>query len=200
MKSSNSKIEMVEYICSIFKLDNNNTFIILDVVHELEKINSFDTFRNWLKDNLNHFDTQYMNSYQKFMFLISKYLQVEFEHLNQERISESKKQALLLANKVKATTKIVEELDTEPKCENFKTPDGSCLFTVFEMSQIRKLGGIYVCVQWQKSVSGRDALVEKFEELFREIISQKSIAYQEVNDQKSDIGNFLDSANIIKKM
>lgn len=189
-------VDKVEYIASIFKIDVNNQYVILDIAEELKRIDSFDHFRNWLKVNLNHYDAQYLKPYEKFIFLIRMYLKNRVESLNSERISKSRVHAFELAKKVKLVSPFVEDRGLD--CKNFKTPTGEKFFSTFDVSQIDKVGGLLAAVRLQKSVSGSDALIEKLLELSHDLIVNNIIEFKSEEKQCDQIRDRLE--NITRKM
>ena len=180
-------LDEVEYIQSIFKINTDNPYVITDLAEEVEKIDSFDDFRSWLKININHFDAQYMNPFQKFTFLIRMYLRKQLELKNAERIENSKIFSKNFSYKVKQVSHLVDE--KEILAQQIKL-DGKQFFTDYEISQINKLGGLSACIRIQRSTSGADALAEKISEMAYDMMVSNIIEYkpkEETNHRVTDL-------------
>lgn len=190
-------IEKVEYIKSIFKIDADNSYLITDIAEELVKIEDFDNYRKWLKVNLNHYDSQYMKPFEKFVFLTQKYLKQRLEIENSERITNGRLYALELSSKVKAVSSYVEEYGATYEDLKLKGSDKE-LFSGFDKSQLAKVGGLQSAVQLQKSVSGSDALVDKLEQLAYDLIIYNIIEYKPSEMMSKQIKNRL--SDVFKKM
>lgn len=190
-------VEKVEYIASIFKIDVNSQYAVLDIAEELRKIDSFDDFRNWLKVNLNHYDAQYLKPYEKFVFLTCKYINKRLEFENSERITKGKLYAIELSSKVKAVSYYVEERGATYEKLKIKNTNKE-IFSSFDKSQLEKVGGLFVAVRLQKSISGTDALADKLEELAYDLIVTNTIEYEPQKKTENNVNKLLGEA--IKKI
>jgi len=156
-------INKIEYIKDIFNIKGENKHIIISIAEEIDKIEDFNDFRNWIKINLNHADTKYIKSFDKFIFLMNLYMKEYIEFKNRKRIKNGKKYAKKLSNKIKQISHLVE--NETLSILNIKTKNNKDFFNDFDKSQIKKIGGIKSAVNLQKSISGSDALNDKLEKL-----------------------------------
>ena len=164
----------VDYIKSVFKITEQNPYITTDIAEELAKVEDFNEFRKWLKINLNHLDTQYMNGFTKFNFLARMYLQSH--QVDKARLAESSSFAKSLAEKIRSVSSYVLD-NNNLKCENFVS-DKECIFTDFEQTHLAKIGTLLQCVKIQRSVSGEDPLFEKLNKNMQQIVINDSIGYK----------------------
>lgn len=167
-------IAKVDYIKSIFKITGDNPYVISDIADDMAGVQNFDDFRVWLKSNINHIDTQYMNGFQKFTFLAKEYKKQYAKRTNSSRLSKSQDTAKQIADKIRS---VAHHLDIDPNLtpHHFQI-DGKCYFSKFEISQIEKIGGLHRCVMLQKSVSGEDALLERLRDEMAGIVMVQALA------------------------
>jgi len=177
---------MAKYVIDVFQIKADNPMIIEDVVDELKTIEDLSDFRAWLKDNFNHYDSQYLRGFQKFISLIKIY-RMEYALTSEtEKSVKLRKFAQLLSSKVKAVSMLVLN---EPgiDCVNLRNKDDQGpYFTKFEERIIGKIGGLYTAVMIQRSVSGADPLQDKILELSIDIAKNRLAL---ATKQKKESGN-----------
>ncbi len=185
----------VEFVKTIFNLNVDNFHVVKSIADELTKIDDFDDYEKWIKDNLNSLDNQYMNAYKKFVFLTRKYLKQKLELVNKDRLKKSKTFAKTLAAKVKLVAPQIEENGLVVKQVKL---DGEEFFTDFELSQLDKLGGLSACLRFQKSVSGSDDLEDKLIALMFDLLITDIIEYKPQKKTENMVNKLLGEA--IKKI
>lgn len=188
-------IEKVEFIKSIFNMKKDNAYEIKGIVEELEKIEFFNDYQQWIKDNLSHPKTRYKIGYEKFMFLTRMYKTIRLELLNKDRLKKSRTFAKTLASKVKLVAPQIEENGLTVKEINL---DGENFFTDFELSQLDKLGGLNACLRHQKRISGSDDLEDKLVALMYDILITDIIEYKPQEKTENNVNKLLGEA--IKKI
>ena len=170
---------IIGYIANILNIKTDSELVVLDMMSELKTITDIPDYQKFIKKNFNHYDLQYMTGFQKFIRLTEMYKLKRFEMQNKDRLKNSANFAFKLSEKVKTVSSKVKG-NPELNFNNFRI-NGEPYFTEFEISQLSKIGSLYKCVQLQRSVSGRDALLERLQEQAREVIFQKALQKPEKN-------------------
>jgi len=163
---------LIEYITEILNIKTKSELVILDIRTELQEIEDIVSYKNYIKENLNHIDMQYMKGFQKFIHLTNLYKKEMFEIYNKDRLENAVTTAHKIADKVCTISKLSKS--KAAKFEKFKTKDGN-YFTSFEIKQLKRIGTVRECIKLQKSHSGHDPLLIRLEQSLKKLVGIEQI-------------------------
>lgn len=164
--------DLIEYVCVIFGLQITSKIALLDMENDIGIIQNHAEYIKYLKSSFNLSDLQYLTAYQKFLELTKRYKRIEQEELNRNKIKNMGTAAERLASKVREIdTMVLNAQNDNHQWEKFKLTTGEQYFTDKEVKALSTIGSPLHCVRLQRSVSGRDMLAERLEELFIERIT-----------------------------
>jgi hypothetical protein len=144
---------------------------MIDMENDIGEISNHAEYIRYLKASFNLSDVQYLTAYQKFLELTKRYKRQEIEEINRSKIKKMGTAAERLASKVKEIdTMVMNNQTVNHTWDGFKV-SGECFFSEKEIKALKTIGSPLRCVNLQRSVSGRDMLAERLEELFVERVS-----------------------------
>jgi len=180
--------DLIEYIIEIFGLNIKSTIEMLDIENDIGEIRDHAKYEKYLKSSFNLSDVQYLTAYQKFLELTKRYKRQEQEELNRTKIEKMGSHAERLASKVhEIDTMVLNAQNDNHKWDGFKV-SGECFFSEKEIKALETIGTPLRCVNLQRSVSGRDLLAERLEELFIERVTYPQL---EAPKQSNNMNNNL---------
>lgn len=161
--------DLIEYIIEIFGLNIKSTIAMIDMENDIGEIQNHANYVKYLKSSFNLSDIQYLTAYQKFLELTKRYKRIEQEEINRNKIEKMGTAAERLASKVhEIDTMVLNAQNDNHQWGKFKLSTGEQYFTDKEIKALSTIGSPLHCVRLQRSVSGRDMLCERLEELFVE--------------------------------
>jgi hypothetical protein len=180
--------DLIEYIIELFGLNIKSTLAMIDMENDIGEISNHAEYVRYLKASFNLSDVQYLTAYQKFLELTKRYKRQEIEEINRSKIEKMGTAAERLASKVKEIdTMVMNNQTVNHTWDGFKV-SGECFFSVKEIKALETIGSPLRCVNLQRSVSGRDMLAERLEELFVERVSYPQLeAPKQSNNLIADI-------------
>jgi hypothetical protein len=163
--------DLIEYIIELFGLNIKSTLAMIDMENDIGEISNHAEYIRYLKASFNLSDVQYLTAYQKFLELTKRYKRQEIEEINRTKIEKMGTAAERLASKVKEIdTMVMNNQIVKHTWDGFKV-SGECFFTDKEQKALETIGSPLRCVNLQRSISGRDMLAERLEELFVERVT-----------------------------
>ena len=148
---------LVNYVGSLLNIKIDNPLIIEDMKQELLKVKNLVTYREYIRDNLNHVDMEFKTGFQKFIVLTNKYLKMEESvTLPHDTAKAFSKQ---LSHKVKQTRNIVEEKNI---VFSMLRIDGEKFFTEKELKALQGIGSIVYIIESSRNGTLEDELVDLF--------------------------------------
>lgn len=161
--------DLIEYVSVIFGLQITSKIALLGMENDIGIIQNHAEYIKYLKSSFNLSDLQYLTAYQKFLELTKRYKRIEQEELNRNKIKNMGTAAERLASKVhEIDTMVLNAQNDNHQWEKFKLSTGEQYFTDKEIKALSTIGSPLNCVRLQMSISGRDMLCERLEELFVE--------------------------------
>jgi hypothetical protein len=163
--------DLIGLVSDLIGLKDISKATTMDMVTELQPIQNQSEYIKFIKSRINVVGMEYLPAYQRFIKLTEQYKRQEVENLNRSKIEAIGSVAERLANKVKEIDTLVLNAQYDNhEWSKFKM-GGECFFTEKEIKALLTIGSPLRCVRLQRSVSGRDMLAEKLEELFVERVS-----------------------------
>lgn len=161
--------DLIDLVSDLIGLKNLSKATTLDMIIELEPIQSQTEYIKHIKANINVIGLEYLPAYQRFIKLTRDYMKIEAEHMNAERLAKMSSAAERLALKVKEIdTMVLNNQASDPQWHHFKLSTGEQYFSEKETKALSSIGGPLACVRLQRKISGRDLLAERLEEIFIE--------------------------------
>lgn len=172
--------DLVDLVSDLLGLKNLSKATTLDMVTEIQPIQSHAEYIKYIKSQINVVGMEYLPAYQRFIKLTEQYKRAELEALNRSKIDNMSTAAERLSSKVKEIDTIVLNAQNDNhQWDKFKLSTGEQYFTDKEIKALLTIGSPLKCVRLQRSVSGRDMLCEKLEALFIE-----RVTYQQLESAK----------------
>ena len=148
---------LVNYVGSLLNIKIDNPLIIEDMKQELLKVKNLVTYREYIRDNLNHVDMEFKTGFQKFIVLTNKYLKQQQDlALPHDTARSFSKQ---LSHKVKQTRNIVEEKNI---VFSMLRIDGEKFFTEKELKALQGIGSIVYIIESSRNGTLENELVDLF--------------------------------------
>lgn len=176
--------QLAKYIIDLLNIKVESEYSILEINSELTSMSDPKAFIDHIRSRLNMSGFEYMTGFQKFVTLAKQYRQKEIEELNRNKIKNMGTAAERLASKVhEIDTMVLNAKNDNHQWEKFKLTTGEQYFTDKEVKALSAIGSPLHCIRLQRSVSGRDMLAERLEELFIERITYPQLeAPQQTNN------------------
>lgn len=161
--------QIVKYVIDVLNIKVESELALIEINNDINDMDYPKQFLTFLRDRMNVSGYEYQTGFQKFVILSKQYKQKEFEELNRTKIKKMGSAAERLANKVKEIDMMVlNAQNNNHQWDKFKLTTGEQYFTDKEIKALSTIGTVLHCVRLQRSVSGRDMLSERLEELFVE--------------------------------
>ncbi len=145
--------KQIDYIAQLLNIKTQSELVILDISNELFQLDDPGDFIVYLRKNYNHFNTNYLTGFQKFLYLLDLY---KNKSISEKSIDE----ITLMCQKVNNVGRQLGE-NTQANFEDIFSKDAngtSRYFTQKEIEILSLIGNLGYCVRLQKTVSGTDAL------------------------------------------
>ena len=182
----------LKYFASLFNIKLDNPMIAEDIGEIVSGVPDIKAFRSWIRDNLNHYDTQYLSGLPK-LATMAKIFNKNYVRTNATgRLEKARGFMEALAEKVHMVSAAVRD-NPNLDYDNFRR-DGENLFTDQEKSMLSRIGSLYDCVRLQRSVSGEDALYEKLMENAVKMISDDITGRKAIASKKKPVSALISSA------
>lgn len=161
--------QLVKYIIDLLNIKVESEYSILEINSELTSMSDPKAFIDYIRSRLNMSGFEYMTGFQKFVTLAKQYRQIEAEAKHRDTLSKKTSSSERLASKVREIDMIVLNAQNDNhQWEKFKLTTGEQYFTDREILNLSVIGSPLACVRLQRSISGRDMLCERLEEIFVE--------------------------------
>ncbi len=161
--------QIVKYVIDLLNIKVESELALIEINNEINAMTYPKAFLTFLRDRMNVSGYEYQTGFQKFVILSKQYKQKELEELNRTKIEKMGTAAERLASKVhEIDTMVLNAQNDNHQWGKFKLSTGEQYFTDKEIKALSTIGSPLHCVRLQRSVSGRDMLCERLEELFVE--------------------------------
>jgi len=139
-----------KYIIELLNINTESSFVLADIDAELRKIKHLDTYRHYIRDNLNHIDLEYKTGFQKFILLTNKYLKIE--ERAEAPTDKAKTFAKQLADKFKVARSTIISLNNIGQKNPISSLgiDGVKYFTDKEVTALASLGGVATIIEYSE--------------------------------------------------
>jgi len=99
---------LVKYIMEILSIKSDSTFTIADIESEMQKINDFEMYREYIRDNIDNFDLKFKTGFQKFIILTNRFKRIEEDRSLTDTFDKATSYAKIISSKVELCRSHVE--------------------------------------------------------------------------------------------
>lgn len=169
--------EIIEYVVDILNIKTQSRFTLMDIEEELQNIEDFGLYRQYIRSNINHFDTRYMTGFQKFITLTTRYKKAQ--ELNSLPLDTLEAFSTKLYKKFADAIYVIRDHEaylSSHGLEKVKFHGGEQVFTPKEIEVLNAIGSLHYLVNLYELHSLKKEIYNKcIQKSLRKIRAEKQL-------------------------